>query len=182
MDTSAKETTAIPETGKAGVVVNPGPNFSVVIEDVSVPKPGQPHQSPTPPSLSAQATQPSSHLHRPRRSPPTAKRNRDLLLRHPPHARRPANAGNARLQRAVARPRRRGRGRGAGLERQELARRRPRRRQARLRRLLQLRAVLEHAGDALSAELADGAAAPRHVSAVYCHSGAVYDAHPGWRR
>lgn len=36
MDTSNKETTAIPETRKAGVVVNPGPNFSVVIEDVSV--------------------------------------------------------------------------------------------------------------------------------------------------
>lgn len=77
---------------------------------------------------------------------------------------------------------RRGRGHGAGPERQGLARRRPRRRQARLRRLLQLRAVLEHARDALSAELADGAAAPRHVLAVYCHSGAVYDAHPGWRR
>lgn len=77
---------------------------------------------------------------------------------------------------------RRGRGRSAGLGRQELARRRPRRRQARLRRPLQLRAVLEHAGDTLSAELADGAAAPRHVLAVYCHSGVVYDAHPGWRR
>ena len=61
MDTSNKETTAIPETGKAGVVVNPGPNFSIVIEDVPVPKPGQPHKFPTPlipnptHSLSAQA-------------------------------------------------------------------------------------------------------------------------------
>ena len=32
-------TLSIPETGKAACVVDPGPNFSITLEDVAVPKP-----------------------------------------------------------------------------------------------------------------------------------------------
>ena len=31
---------SIPETGKAACVIDPGPNFSIALEDVAVPKPG----------------------------------------------------------------------------------------------------------------------------------------------
>ncbi|XTI95302.1 hypothetical protein V2W45_1324018 [Cenococcum geophilum] len=116
MDTSNKKTTVISETGKAGVAVNPGPNFSVVIEDVPVPKPG-----PDGLLLRLNATGICySDIHHMLEDPPTPTM-RDFSARSPSHERR-------------------GRGHGAGPERQGLARRRPRRRQARLRRLLQLRA------------------------------------------